>query len=114
MARAKYTGPADRLARYEALVASVEGVECKGAANPYTSRNGHMTSFIDKAGEVSIRLDKADRAEFIQQYDSRTPVQYGKQMPQFVIVPDDLLERPDELRPWFERSWAWVGTLDPR
>ena len=57
MAKAKYQGPADRLALYEELVASVEGVERKGAANPYTSRHGHMTSFIDKEGEVSIRLD---------------------------------------------------------
>ncbi len=114
MAKAKYQGPADKLERYEALVASVEGVERKGAANPYTSRNGYMTSFIDREGEVSIRLDKADRAEFIQHYDSRTPVQYGKQMPEFVVVPDDVLERPAELRPWFERSWAWVGTLEPK
>lgn len=110
MARAKYQGPADRLALYEALVASVEGVERKGAANPYTSRNGHMTSFLDKDGEVSIRLDTADRATFIEQYGSRISMQYGKQMKEFVVVPDDLLERQDELRPWFVRSWEWVGT----
>ena len=114
MAKAKYTGPADRLERYEALVASVEGVERKGAANPYTSRNGYMTSFIDKAGEVSIRLDKADREAFIERYDSRVPVQYGKNMPEFAVVPDDLLEHQDELRPWFVKSWEWVGTLDPK
>ena len=41
MAKAKYQGPADRLALYDALVASVDGVERKGAANPYTSRNGY-------------------------------------------------------------------------
>jgi hypothetical protein len=111
MAKARYQGPADRLALYEALVASVEGVERKGAANPYTSRNGHMTSFIDKAGEVSLRLSRADQAEFIEQYESRIPVQYGKNMPDFAVVPDDLLERQDELRPWFVRSWEWAGTL---
>lgn len=114
MAKAKYQGPADRLELYEELVASVEGVERKGAANPYTSRNGYMTSFIDKEGEVSIRLDKADREEFIEQYDSRISMQYGKNMPEFVLVPDSLLERKDELRPWFVRSWEWVGTLDPK
>ena len=48
MAKAKYQGPADRLALYEELVASVDGVDRKGAANPYTSRHGYMTSFIDK------------------------------------------------------------------
>ena len=114
MAKAKYLGPADRLALYEGLVASVEGVERKGAANPYTSRNGYMTSFIDKEGEVSIRLDTAEREKFIQQYESRISVQYGKNMPEFVVVPDDLLERPDEIGPWFALSWEWVGTLDPK
>ena len=114
MAKAKYQGPADRLALYEALVASVEGVERKGAANPYTSRNGYMTSFIDKEGEVSLRLSGADQTEFIERYDSRIPVQYGKNMPDFAVVPADLLERADELRPWFVRSWAFVGSLDPK
>jgi hypothetical protein len=114
MARAKYTGPADKLARYEALVASVEGVERKGAANPHTSRNGYMTSFIDKAGEVSLRLSKADHAEFLETYDSRVPVQYGKNMPDFAVVPDSLLQDLDRLRPWFIRSWDFVGTLDPK
>ena len=114
MAKAKYTGPADRLVLYEELVASVEGVERKGAANPYTSRSGYMTSFIDKVGEVSIRLDKADRTAFIEQYASRMATQYGKNMPEFVVVPDDLLERQDELRQWFVRSWEWVGSLDPK
>jgi hypothetical protein len=111
MPKAEYQGPPDRLRLYEELVTSVEGVERKGAANPYTSRNGHMTSFIDKEGEVSIRLDAADRESFIEQYDSRISMQYGKQMKEFVVVPDELLERQAELRPWFVRSWEWVGTL---
>lgn len=114
MAKAKYAGPAESLELYEELVASIEGVERRGAANPYTSRNGYMTSFIDKAGEVSIRLDKADREEFLEKHDSRIPVQYGSQMKEFVVVPDDMLEAQDEVRDWFVRSWEWVGTLDPK
>lgn len=114
MAKAKYQGPADRLALYDALVASVDGVERKGAANPYTSRNGYMTSFIDREGAVSLRLSKVDQTAFIETYDSRVPVQYGRNMPDFAVVPDDLLERQDELRPWFTRSWEFVGTLAPK
>lgn len=114
MTKAKYQGPAERLALYEELVASVEGVERKGAANPYTSRNGYMTSFIDKAGEASLRLSKTDQAEFIETYETHVPVQYGKNMPDFAVVPDELLDRRDEIRPWFVRSWEFVGTLDPK
>jgi hypothetical protein len=114
LAKARYQGPPDRLELYEALAASVDGVERKGAANPYTSRNGYMTSFIDGEGEVSIRLEKADREAFIERYGSRIAQQYGKNMPEFVVVPDELLERHDELRPWFVRSWEWVGTREPK
>ena len=45
---------------------------------------------------------------------SRVPAQNGKNMPDFAVVPDDLLERPDELRPWFVRRWDCVGTLEPK
>lgn len=114
MAKAKYEGLADRLALYEGLVASIKGVERKGAANPYTSRNGHMTSFIDKEGEVSIRLDEVARERFIEQYGSRMSMQYGRQMKEFLVVPPSLLERQHEIRPWFVRSWEWVGTLAPK
>ena len=72
-----------------------------------------MTSFIDKGGEVSIRLDKPDREAFIDQYQSRISMQYGKEMKEFVVVPDDLLARQDELRPWFVRSWEWAGRTAP-
>ncbi len=114
MAKAKYQGPAERLQLYEELVGSVEGVDRKGAANPYTSRNGYMTSFIDKDGEVSIRLDSAEREAFMAAYDSRISQQYGKNMPDFAVVPDALLEDLDGLRPWFVRSWEFVGTLEPK
>jgi hypothetical protein len=73
-----------------------------------------MTSFIDEDGEVSIRLDEASRGEFIEKYDSRISMQYGAQMKEFVVVPDDLLERPQEIHAWFVRSWEWVGTKEPK
>jgi hypothetical protein len=108
MAKAKYIGPPEKLELYEELVSTIEDVERKGAANPYTSRNGYMTSFLDKAGEVSIRLDKPDREEFLERYDSRISVQYGSQMKEFVVVPNDMLEAMDEISDWFVKSWDWV------
>ena len=110
----KYKGPADRLELYEELVATNPDVARKGAANPYTSLNGWMFSFLDAGGAVSLRLSKEDREEFMSHYDSRISVQYGSQMKEFVVVPDDLLENLDELTPWFTRSYEWVGTLEPK
>lgn len=111
---AKYKGPPERLELYEELVATQPDLARKGAANPYTSRNGWMFSFLDADGEVSLRLSKEDRAEFLSTYDSRISVQYGHQMKDFVVVPEDLLDDLDALADWFARSFEWVGTLKPK
>lgn len=115
VAKKGYAGPAERLEAYEALVARFAGVDRKGAANPYTSRNGWMTSFLDAEGSVSLRLSPDDRERFVAAHPtSGTPVQYGKQMPDFLVVPDELLDDPDALEPWFARSLDWVSTLKPK
>jgi hypothetical protein len=98
---------------YEALVSTVPGVDRKGAANPYTSRNGWMHSFLDKEGSVSIRLGKDELESFLEKYVTERSVQYGSVMKDFAVVPDDLLGT-DELGDWFARSWDWVGTLKPK
>jgi hypothetical protein len=59
-----YDGPAEALERYEAAVAKLADVDREGAANPYTSLNGHMFSFLDKQGVVSIRLFSTDTEAF--------------------------------------------------
>lgn len=114
MAKAKYTGPPEKLELYEELVATVPGLDRKGAANPYTSRNGWMQSFLDKEGAVSIRLDYDDRERFLEQYETELSVQYGSVMKEFAVVPNDLLEAMDEITDWFAKSYQWVGTLDPK
>lgn len=114
MAKKKYQGPGDRLDLYEAVVATHPDIDRKGATSPYTSRNGWMCSFLDGDGSMGLRLSADDRAEFIERYDSRIVERYGRQMPDFVVVPDDLLERTDELSAWLERGHDWVGTLKPK
>jgi hypothetical protein len=79
---AKYTGPADALELYEALVARFESVKRKGAANPYTSLNGHMFSFLDREGTLALRFSDEDRAEFTDLYESGPSIQYGKTNPE--------------------------------
>lgn len=77
---ATYNGPADRLERYSGLVAAHPEVDLKGAAMPYTSRNGHMFSFLDPTGTMALRLSPDDRREFIHRYQSAIAEQYGRQM----------------------------------
>jgi len=48
--------PAERLAAYERVVATLPGVERKGATVPYTSVNGHMFSYLSATGTLALRL----------------------------------------------------------
>ena len=49
------------VAIYEKMVATQPGIERKGKANPYTSMNGNMFSFITKEGEIALRLPEETR-----------------------------------------------------
>jgi hypothetical protein len=109
-----YKGPRDRLELYDRLIASAPGIERKGATMPYTSRNGHMFSFLDATGAVSLRLPPDARQEFVSRYDAKPAEQHGRTMQEYVVVPDSLLERTDELRIWLERSHDWIGSLKPK
>jgi hypothetical protein len=111
---AGYAGPPARLELYERVVATVEAVDRKGATMPYTSRNGHMFSFLDPIGAMALRLSSDDRDAFMARYRSTLAEQYGRELQEFVVVPDDLLERTDELAGWFARSHEWIGTLKPK
>jgi hypothetical protein len=108
---APYAGPPDRLELYELVVATVAGVERKGATMPYTSRNGHMFNYLDPAGSMRLRLPADDRGAFLSTYQATLAEQHGRVMQEFVVVPDDLLERTDELADWLGRSHAWIGSL---
>lgn len=102
------------LVHYERLVSKIDDLERKGKTMPYTSLNGHMFSFLDKLGNMGLRLSAADRETFIQQYNSQLMEQHGRVMKEYVVVPLSLLENTDELLPYFQRSYAYTGTLKPK
>lgn len=62
---------------YRELVARFFEDRVKGKANPYTSMNGNMYSFLDKAGTVCLRLSKDDRAQYVDRFGTRPVEQYG-------------------------------------
>lgn len=109
----EYPGPPDVLEKYAAVV-EASGQAVKGAKNPYTSRNGHMFSFLTAEGTMAIRLPDDLADEFRSTYDSGPVTQYGSVMKGYVSVPDDLLSNAEELGRWFTRSNEWIGTLEPK
>jgi len=106
--------PSEKLALYEKLVATNPNVERKGAAVPYTALNGHMFSYLSKEGKLALRLAAADRAAFLARYKARLCEAYGRVQPEFVEVSDSLLASTRELKKYFDRSYAYVGSLKPK
>lgn len=113
MAKQTYEGPELALRLYDAVVAGNPNAERKGAKMPYTSRNGHMFSFLDPSGTMALALPPEQRLEFLARYDSHLVEQHGRVMRDFVAVPTQLLERSAELQEWFDASYAWTGTRAP-
>ena len=114
MAKATYEGPPEALEHYEALVATNPAVDRKGAKNPYTSRNGHMFSFLGPDGTLALRLPTERYEEFLATYDSGPVESYGAVMKGYVSVPAEVLADTDALKPWFDASHDWIGTLKPK
>lgn len=108
-----YQGPPAALERYTAAVEQA-GEPVKGAKNPYTSRNGHMFSFLDAEGGMALRLSDELTEEFLSSYESGPVMQYGSVMRGYVAIPDELLSDTKELVSWFEKAHAWIGTLEPK
>jgi hypothetical protein len=109
-----YEGPPSAVRIYEAVIEASPAAERKGVTMPYTSRNGHMYSFLDSDGTMALALPPDRQAEFIARYETDVVEQHGRIMKDFVAVPADLLERTSELRQWFDVSFEWTGIRKPK
>ncbi len=104
----------ENLASYERLVASVPGLERKGAANPYTALNGNMSSYLHPRGALALRLAPMARAEFLERYQTTLFESYGVVQKEYVTVPADLLADTKALEPYFHASYDYVAALEPK
>ena len=99
---------------YEKLVATHPKAELKGATVPYTSLNGHMFSALHKDGTVALRLPSPDREAFLKKYKAALATHYGVVQPEYVVIPEKLLARTAELKPYFAASVAYVSAMKPK
>jgi hypothetical protein len=114
MGKAKTSISADSLQAYERLVATRPDLERKGAAMPYTSLNGHMFSFLTPAGTLALRLPPAERDAFLKKYRTRHCEQHGSVLKEYVEVPAALLKKTQELKPYYDLSYAYAASLKPK
>ena len=99
---------------YDKLIATHPEIERKGAANPYTSLNGHMFTLLHDSRRLAIRLPEDKRAEFLKKHKTTLFEAYGAIMKEYVVVPDALLENTKELQKYLELSYEYVKTLKPK
>lgn len=99
---------------YSQLVASVPGVEMKGATMPYTAIHGNMYSMISSSGEVALRLPSPEREAFLAKYKTRLQTEHGIVREEYVLVPATLLAKSREIAPYFALSVTYARTLKPK
>lgn len=108
------TIPQEKLDLYDALVATIPGVERKGAAMPYTSLNGHMFSFLQPDGSLALRLPKEVLKVFLTTYNTRLCEAHGTVLKEYAAVPTDVFNNTKELAPYFKTSYEYVSGLKPK
>jgi hypothetical protein len=114
MAKPPPGAPPEKVRLYEALIATLPGVERKGAKLPYTSLNGNMFSILSARGVMGLRLAKGDREAFLTDHGAALYADYGTVMPEYVAVPDELLADTERMAPYVAASLAYAQTLRPK
>jgi hypothetical protein len=104
----------DNVALYEQLIATIPEIKRKGAANPYTSLNGHMFTLLHQSRSLAIRLPEDKREEFLKKHKTTLFKAYGTTMGEYVAVPDALLKDTKELQKYLASSYEYVKTLKPK
>jgi hypothetical protein len=108
------SAPAEAVKLYDQLVGTNPEIERKGAANPYTSVNGHMFSYLHPSGSMALRLPEGEREKFLEKYKAKLFEAYGVVQKEYVTVPDSLLRNTKELKKHFDVSYRYVLSLKPK
>jgi len=73
-----------------------------------------MFSLLTKEGCLALRLPSEVRVAFFKKYKTRLCEQYGTVMKEYVLAPDALLRKTAEPGKFFDLSYTYVGSLNPK
>ncbi len=107
--------PGEAVAAFETATSGLAGAKPrKMFGYSCVFAKGNMFAGLHEAGMV-IRLPDEQRAEFLRLKGAKQfePMP-GRVMREYVVVPKVLLNAPRKLRPWAEKSLAYVSSLPPR
>ena len=108
--------PTRELELYHRLIEATPGVELKSNFGfPYTAVNGHMHSFLDKAGSLALRLEQAEREAFMVKFGASLYLhESGSVLKQYVAAPAELLADTTTASVYLAKSLAYAQTLKPK
>lgn len=99
---------------YNQMVATIPEVVRRGKTMPYTSLNGNMFSFLSKDGKISLRFNKTEQAEFMEEHQAELSIQYNSVMQGYAVVPETIINDSDLLYKYFRVSYENAKTLKPK
>jgi hypothetical protein len=67
---------------------------------PYTSVNGHMSSFLAADGTVALRLGTSDRERFVDELGAVLHEAHRMVLADYVSVPEAMVDDLDGIGPW--------------
>ena len=73
-----------------------------------------MFTLLLKKERLAIRLPDKERDVFIKKYKTKLMEAYGAVLKEYAEVPDSLLKKTKELKPFLEISYAYCKTLKPK
>ena len=104
--------PVEAVTAFEAATSELHGAEPrKMFGYSCIFAKGNMFAGLHEAGMV-LRLSENQRAEFLRLKGAEPfePMP-GRVMREYVVVPGGLLDAPEKLRVWVEKSFAYVSSL---
>ena len=107
--------PAEAVAAFEAATSGLPDAEPrKMFGYSCVFARGNMFAGLHEAGML-LRLPEEQRAEFLRFKGAKLfePMP-GRVMREYVAVPKVLLDSPERLRAWVEKSLAYVSSLPPK
>ncbi|MFP2996688.1 hypothetical protein ABN763_12295 [Spongiivirga sp. MCCC 1A20706] len=103
-----------KLEIYDAIVARCPRFERKGKKMIYTSANGYMFTLLNNAGEIGVRFSKEVQEKYLKELNTTLYKSYGATMKGYILIPESMLGDLDKVATYFDESYDYVMTLEPK
>jgi TfoX/Sxy family transcriptional regulator of competence genes len=106
--------PEELQERFAAAVAGIEGLEQrKMFGYPAGFIGGNMTTGLHQDSWI-VRLPADERSRLLDEGWSTFEPMAGRPMREYLALPNEVIDDPDQAREWVERAAAYVRTLPPK